>query len=191
MKKKSGFTIVEVALVLGIAGLIMVMAFVALPSLWSSQRDADRRANVMNLISALKTYQTNNSRGALPTAENTTCKLDTSVSCSPTSPSWTDFLGNYYTKNHRLEDPGGVLYKVRVISSCGASIGNVCKTSIANDSFNSTQAGTQNFDIGEPVIYVVIGGTCDEDKNAIVGTANTRSVAAVQVLEKGKYCHST
>ena len=182
MKKKSGFTIIEIALVLGIAGLIMILAFFALPSLWSSQRDADRRANVMNFISALKTYQTNNSRGALPEGEDVTCTLDVSVSCnSSNEESWSDFLQQYYTKNHALEDPGGAVYRVEV-SECEANNnGDKCeKVPIEN-----------RFNIEEPTIYVVKGATCNEEDITIVKTANKRSVAAVQVLEKGKYCHNT
>lgn len=184
MKKKSGFTIIEVALVLGIAGLIMILAFFALPSLWSSQRDADRRANVMNFISALKTYQTNNSRGALPEGEDVTCTLDVSVSCdSSNEESWSGFLQQYYTKNHALEDPGGVVYTVKV-SECGTNLnpGEKCT--------NAAQI-EGSFDIGKPTIYVVKGATCNEENITIVKTANKRSVAAVQVLEKGKYCHNT
>ena len=41
-RKKTGFTIIEVALVLAIAGLIFFFFFVALPSLQRSQRGAAR-----------------------------------------------------------------------------------------------------------------------------------------------------
>ena len=40
---KRGFTVIEVALVLAIAGLIFLMVFIALPGLRASQRDAERR----------------------------------------------------------------------------------------------------------------------------------------------------
>ena len=46
MKKgeiKHGFTIIEVVLVLAVAGLIFVMVFVALPALQRAQRDNSRR----------------------------------------------------------------------------------------------------------------------------------------------------
>ena len=42
-KSKKGFTIIEVVLVLAIAGLIFLMVFVALPALQRSQRDTQRR----------------------------------------------------------------------------------------------------------------------------------------------------
>ena len=46
IKTKKGFTIIEVVLVLAIAGLIFLMVFVALPQLQSSQRDTQRRQDM-------------------------------------------------------------------------------------------------------------------------------------------------
>ena len=46
---KNGFTIIEVVLVLAIAGLIFLMVFIALPALQRSQRDAQRKRTA-NLI---------------------------------------------------------------------------------------------------------------------------------------------
>ena len=65
-EKKSGFTIIEVSLVLAIAGLIFLMVFIALPQLQRSQRDSRRRDDILSLLETVKKYQTNN-RGALPT----------------------------------------------------------------------------------------------------------------------------
>ena len=62
---KKGFTIAEVALVIAIGGLIFLMAMLALPGLRASQRDAERREDVMFLVGKIKDYQSNN-RGALP-----------------------------------------------------------------------------------------------------------------------------
>ena len=42
-KNKKGFTIIEIVLVLAIAGLIFLMIFVALPALQRSQRDTQRK----------------------------------------------------------------------------------------------------------------------------------------------------
>lgn len=45
-KGRTGFTIIEVVLVLAIAGLIFLMIFIALPSLQRSQRDQTRKNDV-------------------------------------------------------------------------------------------------------------------------------------------------
>ena len=68
-KVKKGFTIIEVVLVLAIAGLIFLMVFVALPALQRSQRDTQRRDDYAALSTAVTTYMTNNN-GSLPVNGN-------------------------------------------------------------------------------------------------------------------------
>lgn len=54
---KSGFTIIEVVLVLAIAGLIFLMVFVAFPALQRNQRDTQRRTDVGRMITAVTTFK--------------------------------------------------------------------------------------------------------------------------------------
>lgn len=61
-KNKKGFTIIEVVLVLAIAGLIFLMVFIALPALQRSQRDTQRK-NQANLIRDAYVRQMANNRG--------------------------------------------------------------------------------------------------------------------------------
>ncbi|MBC7512042.1 type II secretion system protein [Candidatus Saccharibacteria bacterium] len=63
--KKEGFTIIEVVLVLAIAGLIFLMVFIALPALQRNQRDTARKSDVSNIAAAVTAYSSNN-RGAFP-----------------------------------------------------------------------------------------------------------------------------
>ncbi len=60
INNKKGFTIIEVVLVLAIAGLIFLMVFVALPALQRSQRDTARRNDLARVDTSLVQYQTNN-----------------------------------------------------------------------------------------------------------------------------------
>ena len=62
---KKGFTIIEVVLVLAIAGLIFLMVFVALPALQRSQRDTQRRDDYAMLQSLLISKYAEN--GSVPT----------------------------------------------------------------------------------------------------------------------------
>ncbi len=62
-----GFTIIEVVLVLAIAGLIFLMVFIAWPALQRGQRDTQRREDVSRFISQLNSYATNN-RGKVPSS---------------------------------------------------------------------------------------------------------------------------
>lgn len=59
-RKQQGFTIIEVVLVLAIAGLIFLMVFIALPALQRGQRDTGRKNDVSTVTSALNTYLSNN-----------------------------------------------------------------------------------------------------------------------------------
>ena len=64
-KSEKGFTIIEVVLVLAIAGLIFLMVFIALPALQRNQRDTQRKNDLSRVQSAINSYQSNN-RGAVP-----------------------------------------------------------------------------------------------------------------------------
>ena len=68
--QKPAFTIIEVVLVLAIAGLIFLMVFIALPALQRSQRDTQRKRDVDNFLSAVQRYQANN-RGRIPPSDST------------------------------------------------------------------------------------------------------------------------
>lgn len=62
---RRGFTIIEVVLVLAIAGLIFLMVFVALPALQRNQRDQARKGDV-GLVATAVTNYTSNNRGSYP-----------------------------------------------------------------------------------------------------------------------------
>ena len=64
--KTKGFTIIEVVLVLAIAGLIFLVVFLALPALQRGQRDTQRKQDLGKVMSQVTAYQSN-SQGSLPT----------------------------------------------------------------------------------------------------------------------------
>ena len=55
-----GFTIIEVVLVLAIAGLIFLMVFLALPALQRAQRDTARKQDVAMVVTTLHNWKANN-----------------------------------------------------------------------------------------------------------------------------------
>jgi len=57
---KKGFTIIEVALVLAIAGLIFAMVFIALPALQRSQRDHSRENDASVVAAAITKWNSAN-----------------------------------------------------------------------------------------------------------------------------------
>ncbi len=110
-KNKKGFTIIEVVLVLAIAGLIFLMVFIALPALQRSQRNTQREDDLARIITAVNNYQSNN-QGKVPFKNGTTqaqlaqfvsryidstCELDgTDIKCSDNSNEFRDPQGDTY-----------------------------------------------------------------------------------------------
>ena len=190
--KKRGFTVIEVVLVLMIAGLIFMMAFVTLPNLWASERDAERKAKVMEFVSDIKTYQTNNSRGALPTLNGNGPDVFTwseARGYGAKDDSWRAFVRDYVSSD--FEDPTGQkvsFYVVNCLSGSGSnlSVAQTCayQNNLAQVNVNAVPTiGVNN------VMYVVIGSTCDGDR--AVKSSNSRDVSAVYVLERaGRYCYN-
>lgn len=64
-KQQRGFTIIEVVLVLAIAGLIFLMVFIALPALQAGQRDTQRKSDLARINTQISNYQSSN-RGKIP-----------------------------------------------------------------------------------------------------------------------------
>ncbi len=103
--KTQGFTIIEVVLVLAIAGLIFLIVFLALPALQRSQRDTQRKNDLSRFMSQLTQYQSNH-QGAIPTGTGTGA--------------WdTSFVSAYLTNNGQtFNDPGtGTGYTVNVYNT--------------------------------------------------------------------------
>lgn len=134
MKKQhqpKGFTIIEVVLVLAIAGLIFLMVFIALPALQRSQRDTQRRDDMARFSSQLSQYQANNN-GNVP---------------STTTTAWNTFLTNYLKAGgDSFADPSGNDYAVTGFLKCTG--GDTC-----------TQKSTSSDKLGS--IYVYSNATCD------------------------------
>jgi len=64
---KKGFTIIEVVLVLAIAGLIFLIVFLAVPALQRNRRDTQRRSDLSRFVAQLENYAAN-SNGNYPDA---------------------------------------------------------------------------------------------------------------------------
>ena len=112
---KKGFTIIEVVLVLAIAGLIFLMVFIALPALQRSQRDTQRRDDMARFLSQLNQYQANHS-GSAPTS----------------SAEFTSFVTDYLKIDRdKFADPSGADYTISFLACSSAS--NCTQKSQADD----------------------------------------------------------
>lgn len=59
-KKQDGFTIIEVMIVLAIAGLIMLIVFLAVPALQRNARNTSRQNDASRMVAAVNECITNN-----------------------------------------------------------------------------------------------------------------------------------
>jgi prepilin-type N-terminal cleavage/methylation domain-containing protein len=66
-RKEGGFTIIEVLIVLAIAGLIMLIVFLAVPALQRNSRNTQRKNDAANYLSAVNEFM-NNNNGKVPSA---------------------------------------------------------------------------------------------------------------------------
>lgn len=169
---KRGFTIIEVVLVLAIAGLIFLMVFIALPNMQRSQRDTQRRNDYSALSSNMTAFMTNNN-GKLPS----TGKLDPSKYINGTG-----------------KDPDGYGYALEVVvctdSACTASnISSVTSAETAYGNVTTTKDKSH-------YVYVMVNADCtgsgSNGAEAPKYNNSSRAFAIYGYLESGNgtYCQA-
>ncbi len=203
---KAGFTIIEVVLVLAIAGLIFLMVFVALPALQRSQRDTQRRNDMSRVDTSLVQYQTNHSNltDNLPnpgnessvwqaSSDNTFGKdgCGSNIACQ--------FIRDYMNtgssendgKANNFADPNGTPYSL-VITPNWDGGANVTKASngtsklAANEEGNYTIQDNSGNAFDAYTVYIIPGGRCVGDAAT---TSTKRHFAILYRLEgAGTYC---
>ena len=65
-RKQDGFTIIEVMIVLAIAGLIMLIVFLAVPALNRSSHNTSIKNDVSGILGAVEEYSNNNNGAVAP-----------------------------------------------------------------------------------------------------------------------------
>ena len=177
-KNKKGFTIIEVVLVLAIAGLIFLMVFIALPALQRSQRNTQREDDISRFLTAANDYQTNNN-GKIPfigpnetNATNfvsgvhknfVSRYIDKSCKAGATAGTYTDCESEF-------TDPDGEIYSM-----------------VALKEGTNDQEGTAVFDTSAEFpnshkIQAVVNATCGDENMAVKGTGK-RQYALFYMLE--------
>lgn len=110
-RQKKGFTIIEVILVLAIAGLIFLMVFIALPALQRSQRDAQRKDDLARIKVAVTNYTSSN-RGNIPTSAEQLASFKSKYlghENEYTDPQGGDYIFKY-DPNGRVTQIGEIVY---------------------------------------------------------------------------------
>lgn len=124
-KNEKGFTIIEVVLVLAIAGLIFLMVFIALPALQRSQRNTQRTQD-LNRISTQVTNYMSSSRQAAPKDESEV----------------RSFATNYLRPADEYMDPTGESYRLsaNTLSGEAGSAGDVPVRLVGGKTCDASQA---------------------------------------------------
>ncbi len=200
MKQKVyGFSLIEVALVIAIAGLIFAMTFAILPGILANERDSERVESMHMLIGEIKKYQQNNSRGNLPgqTSEEKSALeedkhisvdaekviLDKNGELNPpfSAVSWGGFYRDYILE--KFEDPSGRPYNFEIMNCTLARPNTVGLSELCNatglSEYLSSSFDMQNPD---PTIWILLGATCDGSQP--VRAASNRKIAVVYHRER-------
>ena len=166
---KKGFTIIEVVLVLAIAGLIFLMVFIALPALQRSQRNTRRRQDMARILTAFNDYQANNN-GKMPTVAVIRDEAK--------------FIDKYIRAGSEdaFKDPDGADYKFVSAAIAEGEHGDTGAKKPEKDN----EYGSVNFDHN---IYYNRGAKCGSEEGDIVPVEGDRQITLVYVLEGGAiYC---
>lgn len=182
INNKQGFTIIEVVLVLAIAGLIFLMVFVALPALQRSQRDTARRNDIARVDTSLTQYQTNHQNSTTTLPEGTSSwspsadeQKNGTITC--TNNEACKFVRDYMNsgvsgkegqaKTNEFKDPDGTYYSLNIDEQ-------------GNEAFVYDEDGMDH------TVYIRTGAKCKDD-TAVEDTA--RHYAVLYRLEgAGVYC---
>ena len=163
-KRQSGFTIIEVMIVLAIAGLIMLVVLVVVPQLQRNSRDSRRDALINRLNTEMETYAGSNS-GKYPVA----------TGCA-TSGCWSDFYNRYVNNGTTalidLNDPSGIsVVNANPSTACSATNAFAICDYAANVTLPNTNPGD---------LAIVRGAKCDgENVQASGATGNNARTLAI------------
>lgn len=167
---KKGFTIIEVVLVLAIAGLIFLMVFLALPALRRGQRDTQRKSDLNRAAAALTDYKAAH-RGNIPNNNPGSTGALT----------WSQFVTEYLTASGKDEfiDPSGLASKqdssLKSYEFVELLPGRPMPTTFDGED------GAQN------KIYYTVGAKCQEGGQNVESGQGARIVALRMKLEGAGY----
>jgi prepilin-type N-terminal cleavage/methylation domain-containing protein len=91
LKKEKGFTLIEIVLVLAIAGLLLVIVFLAVSGAQKSRRDTQRKNDLSRIAAQLESAASNDN-GLYP-------------GMAGANMTWAQFYGSTYITGSNLNDP--------------------------------------------------------------------------------------
>lgn len=184
IKSKKGFTIIEVVLVLAIAGLIFLMVFIALPALQRGQRNTQREEDLARFLTAVNDYASNNS-GRTP-FNNPGANIDNFVTryidstctnlggLSFNDPGAVNLDGACSADQFR--DPDGTAYRFAP-AQFGAAV--------AGGSGEWSVNGLPNGAAVDHTVYYLINAMCGPFERTAIPGSGDRQIALFMLLEGG------
>lgn len=190
-QEKRGFTIIEVVLVLAIAGLIFLMVFIALPALQRSQRNNQRQNDINRFFTAFQQYQAHNSNKLPFRYENNTYTIDPHFvsryidsSCkslekiAPGGITKDEPTGGLYKTSEctdQFTDPDGTIYYIAYNAGANSSAYS-----------NGTVRSINEWDF-DHVIHFSTNTVCGENEGELKYSSGKNDYSIIMNLEGGSY----
>lgn len=168
-KLNSGFTIIEVLIVLAIAGLILLIVFLAVPALQRSARNTQRKNDAAAIGGAVANYISNNS-GTLPATVGSDANTTLLDLCSAGGSTQSGTVACTANTNLETAKVGYYGSKALWINNNTAGSATVTPTLAAAGSSGSTTTVSTNS------VLIITGQDCTP-------TLNTRTAAIYYVTE--------
>jgi len=170
-KSRKAFTIVEVVLVLAVFGLIIVMVFIAFPSLRNAQRRVQRQDDLSRITALTITYRAAHGNSSpfkdLDTAEDFTNKyIDESCTGAAKNGSTLKFS----SCGQDFKDPDGSPYGFDLRGVTSGAVGDLVSVD-----------GDLKKDAEEHLIIVYEGAACSGDEESVMVTGNRIDLALLYV----------
>ena len=203
VNSRKGFTIIEVALVLAIAGLIFMMVFIALPALQRSQRDTQRSNDMSRVSTALNNFAANN-RGKIPKGVTYIAVHTEPQTSNPGIGTWGYFYDSYLLvgsagQTDSFTDPDGEPYAlwIQECTVTGKKNGTECPSQmqrynvtfdkqsegdLTNESSKQSEVWPSGGNLGHS-IAILTHATCKDE--VAVYSSGSRKVAILYKKEGG------
>lgn len=159
---QKGFTIIEVLIVMAIAGLILLIVFLAVPALQRNSRNTQRKNDVAALLGSISEFASNNN-GALPTTVTAPSAGTVRFGCAAGSCTTSEVKVGYYTTYASLTGTGqGGVQLLAAYAATGP--------------FTTAAADR---------VVLVTGGSCVTPNTGVTQAGSARQIAAVFENETG------
>ncbi len=185
-----GFTIIEVVLVLAIAGLIFLMVFLALPTLQRAQRDSERRTAVGRMTAQIQQFQTNNN-GRIPWGDSSFDSQPdgdeftlADYGCNASGVTSSVYKAECFLRKYMNSSAAPDTALTEFVDPDGATYGLTIETYS-----DGLAQEISTVDFNDHMIYMVRKGRCEGESVVKSTNENSRDYAIFYKLEgSGVYC---